>query len=142
MRLDAASCWERLRSSPSGVLSTVHPERGADPVPVVFCVVDEQVVVPIDTVKPKGAGRLQRLRNLDVDPRVALLVDHYEADWAHLWWVRVHAHAVEAPPSPAVLDALAAKYPAYRAPGTVLSTIVLTPIAITGWSANASAVTP
>ena len=89
VQLDDASCWERLRAARHGVLGTVHATRAVDAVPVVFVVHDDQVVIPIDTVKPKAGGRLQRLRNLDRDDRAVLLVDHYDDDWSALWWIRL-----------------------------------------------------
>ena len=45
--------------------------------------------VPVDRVKPKSSSRLQRQRNLEADPRAALLVEHWDrGDWSRLWWVR------------------------------------------------------
>lgn len=57
--------------------ATTHRERGADLVPVVFAVDGDHLAIPIDTVKPKAAGRLQRERNLAADPRAALLIEHW-----------------------------------------------------------------
>jgi PPOX class probable F420-dependent enzyme len=33
------------------------------------------------------------LRNIEANPAVSVLVDHYENDWSRLWWVRVDGHA-------------------------------------------------
>jgi hypothetical protein len=93
-------------------------------------------VIPIDTVKPKRGSRLQRLRNLNGDDRTVLLVEHYDDDWSQLWWVRVHGKAREAEPTSGDLDRLANAFPAYAAPGSVTSVIVLTPTDVTGWSAG------
>ena len=41
---------------------------------------DGYVGVPIDQVKPKSSSRLQRERNLEADPRAALLVEHWNRD--------------------------------------------------------------
>ena len=65
-----------------------------------------------------------------------LLVDHYEADWSQLWWVRVHGRAHEAAPTTRQLDALARAFPAYVAEGTVTSMIVLVPDEVMGWTAD------
>jgi PPOX class probable F420-dependent enzyme len=119
------------------VLSTVHATRGVDAVPVVFVVHGGQVIVPVDTVKPKSGRRLQRLVNLDADPRCVLLVDHYDDDWAQLWWVRVHGRAAAAAPTEDQLAPLAAAFPPYRAPGSVSAVLVLTPGTTTGWAAEA-----
>lgn len=94
--------------------------------------------MPVDTVKPKRTTELQRVRNLAADPRCALLVDHYSADWGELWWVRVSAWA-----SPCrgedFADAwavLAARHPQYAAPESIATVQILTPTTVTGWSAR------
>ena len=135
MRLDEDACWARLATGDHGVLSTVHPDRGVDAVPVVFVRDGTRLVIPIDTVKAKSGGRLQRLTNLEADDRAVLLIDHYDADWSHLWWVRAHGRAVEATPSAEVLSALGHRFVAYGAPGSVTSVIVLTVDSLTGWTA-------
>lgn len=136
MQLDEATCWERLGSSRHGVLSTLHPARGVDAVPVVFVLDGRQVVLPIDTVKAKSGPRLQRLRNLEADPRAVLLVDHYAEDWSQLWWVRVHGLAREVDPTAEHRSLLDAAFPAYRTAEAVTAVILLEVEAITGWSAG------
>ena len=140
MRIDADASWERLGPHGHGVLGTVHPDRGVDAVPVVFVVADGQLVVPIDTVKAKSGGRLQRLRNLEADDRCVLLVDHYDDDWSQLWWVRVHARGAEVadtePAAESHRTALARAFPAYATDGAVTSVIVLTVDEVTGWAAD------
>jgi PPOX class probable F420-dependent enzyme len=135
VQLDTDACWERLGTAGHGVLGTVHARRGVDAVPVVFVVDDRRVVLPIDTVKPKSGHPLQRLRNLAADERGVLLVDHYDHDWARLWWVRVHGPAREAEVTPTQQRLLAASFPAYGRSGAVPSVIVLEPSVVTGWSA-------
>ena len=137
MELDDATCWARLGGSGHGVLGTVHGRRGVDAVPVVYVVDDGRIVVPIDAVKPKRGPRLQRLRNLDADPRAVLLADHYADDWSQLWWVRVHGRATEAPPTGAQLERLAAAFPAYATSGAVPSVLVLVADEMAGWAAAA-----
>ena len=49
---------------------------------------------------------------------MGLVVDHYEPDWARLWWVRVDGTAAvheRGALRERALDALAAKYPPYAA---------------------------
>jgi hypothetical protein len=109
MRLGEPEARARLASSDHGVLGTVHARRGVDAVPVVYAVADDHVGVPIDRVKPKGGGRLQRERNLDHDPRAILLIEHWDRhEWSRLWWVRAELHAVPAA-SPSLGAALAAR---------------------------------
>jgi PPOX class probable F420-dependent enzyme len=136
MELEPAECWARLARSERGVLGTVHPTRGVDAVPVVFALAGERIVMPIDTVKAKSGRRLQRLDNLQRDPRCVFLVDRYGDDWSRLWWVRVHGRAVETDPTDDVVALLADRYPQYRAAGAVVGLIVLSADAITGWAAS------
>jgi PPOX class probable F420-dependent enzyme len=111
--------------------------RGVDAVPVVFAVDGPEILLPVDTVKPKRSTDLQRLRNLEADPRCALLVDHYSDDWTQLWWVRVSGRA--SPCTASRLDSaravLARRHPRYAEPGSVDSVLVLMPDSVTGWTA-------
>lgn len=102
--------------------------------PVVFVVVDGQLVVPVDTVKAKSANRLQRLVNVEADPRVVLLVDHYDEDWSQLWWVRAHGEARSAEPTALHLAALRERFPRYRSAGAVTGSLVVTPTLLSGWT--------
>lgn len=121
-----------LLTSDHGVLATVHAERGVDAVPVVFAATDAgRLVVPVDTVKAKATTRLQRIANIERDPRCVLVVDHYDDDWSRLWWVRVHGHAEVTDDVPSVLR----RFPGYEAPGSVVAAIVVTPTEVTGWRA-------
>jgi hypothetical protein len=89
MRLDSHRCEDLLRRSDHGVLTTLHPVRGVDPVPACFVVKGSELAVPVDRLKPKASADLQRTRNLDRDPRAALLCEHWDGtDWSQLWWVR------------------------------------------------------
>ena len=62
--------------------------------------------------KPKRTRRLKRLENIEANPHVEVLIDHYEDDWSKLWWVRLRgtARIVE---DPRAVDLLVAKYPQY-----------------------------
>jgi PPOX class probable F420-dependent enzyme len=137
--LDSEQCWARLAEGRHGVLATVHPSRGVDTVPVVFAVVSSparRIIVPVDTVKPKRSRHLQRLANIERDPRAVLLVDHYQEDWTALWWVRVHARAVTSEPDEEGVGLLAARYPQYRQRGSIIAIVTLVPTVVTGWSAE------
>lgn len=132
MRLDADAAWSLLLTTDHGVLSTVHETRGVDATPVVFAAMDDgRLAVPIDTVKAKSTTRLQRIENIERDPRCVLLVDHYDDDWSQLWWVRVHAQASVTNDVPEAL----LRFPAYAAPGAVVAAILLTRTEVTGWRA-------
>jgi PPOX class probable F420-dependent enzyme len=135
MRLDEDDARARLAAYAHGVLCTVHPERGVDAVPCVYAVDDDFVGIPVDKVKPKASTRLQRERNLEADPRAALLVDHWDRDdWTRLWWVRAELrfqHGRE----DALAALLADRYAQYRdQPFTRV--LALRIVAITGWAAE------
>jgi PPOX class probable F420-dependent enzyme len=77
-------------------LATVSPEGTPHLVPVVFALVnsgvDDVVYTAIDA-KRKTTHRLRRLRNIEQNPHVCLLADHYDEDWDRLWWVRADGTA-------------------------------------------------
>lgn len=140
MRLDADEAGRRLAEHVHGVLTTLHPERGPDPQPVVYAVSsDGHVGVPIDRVKPKASSRLQREDNLDADPRGALLVEHWDHDdWSRLWWVRADLHHVADPPAELLeelADRLATTVPQY-ADKPFHRVLVCRITRVTGWAAS------
>lgn len=108
-----------LRAQDAAVarLATVRPDGTPHVVAVTFAVDGGRIVTAIDH-KPKTTTALQRLANINANPAVSLLVDHYEEDWSQLWWARADGLAtVTAPGSPQhgrAVELLAAKYPAYR----------------------------
>ena len=57
---------------------------------------------------------MRRLDNIEHDPRVTVLIDHYADDWTTLWWVRLRGTAVvvhEGPTVSAAVARLVEKYP-------------------------------
>jgi PPOX class probable F420-dependent enzyme len=82
--LDAAAMFAE---SPVAMLATSGPDGAPHIVPVVFAVHDDVVYTAVDA-KRKSTQRLRRLANIEANPQVSMLVDHYEDDWAGLWWVR------------------------------------------------------
>lgn len=80
-----------LREWPVARFATLG-ERGAHLVPVVFAEFEGFLWIPIDG-KPKSAGQLMRIRNIQADPRVTVLLDHYSQDWTQLWWLRIEGRA-------------------------------------------------
>lgn len=131
--------------APVAALATVGADGTPHLVPVVFAVrVDDgrdgdehddgiTVYTAVDA-KPKRTHRLRRLANIAENPRVSLLVDHYDDDWDHLWWVRadgvaeIHERGDEMATGYALLRA---KYSQYER--TALNGPVVT-VRITGWS--------
>ena len=74
-------------AAPVAVLATVGANSAPHVVPVVFALHEGVAYTAVDA-KRKSTVRLRRLANIAANPRVSLLVDHYDEDWAQLWWVR------------------------------------------------------
>ncbi len=130
---------ERFAAARVGRLATIDPSGRAHLVPIVFAIVGDRVWTSVDA-KPKRTRSLRRLANIEADPRVSILVDHYDDDWSQLWWVRGDGHAsivpVEAEQGQHALAALARKYAQYRhqpPPGPLISIDV---DVWTSWSAR------
>jgi PPOX class probable F420-dependent enzyme len=73
-------------------LATADEDGRPHLVPVTFTVDGDRIYIVIDH-KPKTTTGLKRLRNIQRNPNVSLLADHYEEDWTALWWVRVDGWA-------------------------------------------------
>jgi PPOX class probable F420-dependent enzyme len=104
----------RFATAPVAVLGTLGPS-GPRLVPVTF-VVDGDVIRTAVDGKPKRTTRLARLDDIARDPRVSLLVQHWEEDWSRLWWVRADGLArVSGDPEELAMTAAALreKYPQY-----------------------------
>ena len=119
MELPGAAIEAILARWPVADLATLRAGGRPHVVPVVFVHVDGALWSPVDG-KPKSGRELARIRHVRRDPRVALLLHHYDTDWTRLWWLRVEGEAEvravadpEAGEAAAVLTALRAKYPEY-----------------------------
>jgi PPOX class probable F420-dependent enzyme len=94
-------------------LATVDRDGRPHVVPICFVLDGDTLYTAVDE-KPKRTRRLKRLENIEANPQVEVVIDHYEDDWSKLWWVRLRgtARIVE---DPRAVELLAAKYPQYRA---------------------------
>lgn len=114
---------EAFAAAPVAVLATVGTDGAPHTVPVVFAVqarTDDTGGVTVYTAvdaKRKTTHKLRRLANIAANPRVSMLVEHYDVDWAQLWWVRadglasVHDHGEAMATGYALLRR---KYPQYE----------------------------
>jgi len=73
-------------------LATADRDGRPHVVPVCFALDGASLYITIDE-KPKRGVRLKRLRNLDANPEVALVADHYDEDWTRLGWVMLRGRA-------------------------------------------------
>jgi PPOX class probable F420-dependent enzyme len=106
----------RFARTPVARLATAAPDGRPHLVPVVFALQDDVVYTAVDG-KPKTTQRLRRLANIERNPRVSLLVDHYAEDWTQLWWVRADGLAAihhDGDTLHAGHDVLRAKYDQYQ----------------------------
>jgi PPOX class probable F420-dependent enzyme len=116
-------------ASPVAVLTTVRPDGSPHVVPVVFAAPNHRndlLYTAVDA-KPKTTQRLQRLANIEGNPAVSLLVDHYDDDWSQLWWVRadgvaaIHYGGVEMATGYALLRHKYAQYERLALDGPVVT---------------------
>ncbi|MEU9804589.1 TIGR03668 family PPOX class F420-dependent oxidoreductase [Mycobacterium sp. NPDC050853] len=140
MRLDPIDARHRFRAAAIARLATVDESGVPHLVPVTFVVADNVICWAVDH-KPKSRNDLQRVRNISANPTVSFLADHYDEDWAALWWVRADGAArILDTPDTKWIALLANKYRQYReTPPT--GPMVLTDITRwSGWAASATQV--
>lgn len=140
--MDEGEAITRLRSARVGRLATVTPEGSPHVVPLVFVLLERDgglVAYWVVDEKPKRSRHLQRLRNIETNPSVAILVDEYSDDWGRLWWVRaagtgrmVRSRSERV----AALDALHAKYEQYAITPPNGPVVAIDIHRVAGWAAE------
>jgi len=121
-------------------LATVDETGQPHVVPVVYATDGHTYYSPLDAKpKKKALTALKRVRNIRSNPRVALLIDHYEEDWGRLRFLMVQGRAelldggIEWRAARSLLET---KYPQYRTlplpPEAPVIKIV--PEHVVGWS--------
>lgn len=139
MNLTESDARRRLDGARVARLASVTGAGRPHVVPVTFALDGDRIYSAVDA-KPKTTTSLRRLRNIQANPQVAVLADHYEEDWARLWWVRADGRAeiIDQPRLMArPLQLLAARYPQYQEtlpPGPVIAIQVER---WTAWAASA-----
>lgn len=128
----------RAETAPVARLATIDADGRPHLVPCCFAVAADVVYSVVDH-KPKRSAALRRLDNIRAHPAVCLLVDHYEENWAALWWVRFDGRArvvIDGPEHAAALALLGAKYPQYRATPPSGAVVAIDVTACRAWSAS------
>jgi PPOX class probable F420-dependent enzyme len=144
VNLSEPEARSRLATARVARLATADASGRPHLVPVTFAAGNagrgpgtDRIYIAIDH-KPKTTTNLKRLRNIQENPAVSLLADHYEDDWTELWWIRVDGRATVLPADCAdrqrPLDLLAAKYPQYREHRPDGPLIVIAVSRWTGWA--------
>ncbi len=124
--MDIAPLMDKLDGERVARLATADPTGVPHVVPICFGIEGDTLYFAIDQ-KPKSGRPLRRLLNIEANPRVSVLFDHYEEDWSRLWWVRFDglARVLEAgAEADRALDVLVRRYPQYRSappPGPVVA---------------------
>jgi PPOX class probable F420-dependent enzyme len=134
-----------LDATRRAILVTIAPDGPPRPVPICFVVdpVRPILYTPLDE-KPKAVDDIRdlaRVRDVERDPRVSVLVDRWDEDWTRLRWLRLAGSASLIEPGSAEhLDAVAAlrdRYEQYRAHDLEARPLIRVDIErATGWDAS------
>jgi PPOX class probable F420-dependent enzyme len=115
----AGALQKKLKEARVARLATLDAKSRPHIVPVCFAYDGELFYTAVDQ-KPKRVPRerLARVQNIQAVPRVALLVDEYDEDWAQLWYILIFGRAKLIPNSARkehdwAIRKLRAKYPQY-----------------------------
>jgi PPOX class probable F420-dependent enzyme len=106
----------RLTAARVARLATTDPDGRPHLVPIVFALDGGTLYSAVDR-KPKRSSTLRRIENARARPDVTILVDHYEEDWDHIWWIRLRGRARvldDGEERDRALALLREKYPQYR----------------------------
>jgi len=112
------SAREYVASARVGRLATADTEGRPHVVTICFAFDSGDIVSVVDE-KPQEVAptELRRCRNIEANPRVNLLVDHYTEDWDALGWVQIRGTAAVLGPEDdgrgTGVAALEAKYEQY-----------------------------
>ncbi len=121
-------------------LATVDQKSHPYVVPVVFVFHENLFFIPLDDkTKTVNAIKLKRVKNIEKNANVTLLIDKYQNDWKKLFFLMIHGKA-------AVMDEknnklmdkihklLISKYPQYKKIGLGNSCIMINPTKVTFWN--------
>ena len=103
-------------------LATASSEFEPHVIPVVFVFDGKHFLIPIDEKRKrtKNPEKLKRVRNINENPNVCLLIDEYSEDWAKLRYVMIQGKASIAKKSQQnkwlqeAYEKLMIKYPQYK----------------------------
>jgi PPOX class probable F420-dependent enzyme len=107
-----------IESQRVGCLATVDGEGQPHVVPVVYAFMDGRIFIPVDEKSKRvEADRLKRIRNIQGNPHVTILVHKYSENWDNLAWVQIHGLAElisDGELYDRAMELLVTKYPQYR----------------------------
>jgi PPOX class probable F420-dependent enzyme len=134
---------EFLRQAKVARLATADLKSTPHIVPVVYLIDRRRFLIPIDAkLKTKAPEKLRRVRNIQKNPKVCLLVDNYDDDWSKLRFVMVEGNAEMASFKKREFEALKerflAKYPQYKRVDLYNLFIAITPRKVISWANSSS----
>jgi PPOX class probable F420-dependent enzyme len=130
-----------LAAARSGHLATADAAGAPHVIPVCYAFDGRSIYSVLDR-KPKRVGliRLRRVRNIQANPEVALVVDHYEEDWSNLRYILVTGRAellLAGAERAGAVHLLRQKYPQYRDMDIELNPVIkITPAIVVAWGAG------
>jgi PPOX class probable F420-dependent enzyme len=136
--MDSTEMRRRINDAMVARLATVGRDGRPHIVPITFALDADTMFFAID-FKPKKTADLQRLRNIESNPSVTVLVDHYEDDWTTLWWVRADGSArivIDGAVFDKGIALLTQRYAQYRSARPAGPVVSIAIERITGWSAS------
>jgi len=110
---------EFIREHRVARLATADKDGQPSVIPICYTFDGKRIYTPIDE-KPKSvkASSLKRVRNIESNPRVALVIDDYSEDWSKLVYVLIIGVAEIISPDAVehgrAVELLREKYPQYR----------------------------
>src|SRR5467141_502990 len=136
--IDAQGMRRRIGAAMVARMATVNRDGRPHIVPITFALGEDALYSAID-FKPKKTTDLRRLRNIEANPSVSVLVDHYEDDWTKLWWVRADGGArivIDGAVFEQGIALLTQRYAAYKSARLAGPVVAIAVERMTGWSAS------
>lgn len=123
-----------LDSERRAVMTTVSADGSGHSVPVVFVRSADEILSPIDH-KPKTGTVMARVKNIERDDRVTLLIDRWDEDWTRLAWLMVRGHAsLDADAPSSLMRLLNERYEQYSEDEVHDALIRIHPARLSWWS--------
>src|ERR1700726_1672157 len=136
--MDTIEMFRRIRGERVAHLATIGRDGRPHIVAITFALPPDALSPAVDD-KPKKSVHLKRLRNIELNPAVSVLVDHYEDDWTRLWWVRVDGFARivnEGAEFDMAIAMLIKRSPQYQSASPPGPAVAIDIERVTGWSAS------
>jgi len=120
-------------------LATVDQKSHPYVVPVVFVFHENSFFIPLDEkTKTVNSRKLKRVKNIEKNSNVTLLIDKYQNDWKKLFFLMIHGKATVIDGNSKLMDKihklLISKYPQYKKIGIGNSCIMINPTKVTFWN--------